>query len=297
VALSGLIGLVVAMDNSCRHCYGAFRSMLKIMGYSETLIRKLEETIATNKLTRKEKAALEFARKISRSAPRPSKSELQELTAAGFSPIEIAEIAYLAGINACGNRLATLLALPPDPLEEIAANWFTKLKRPFSRKDFQTSISRVFTPSYPSGYLGPGGRILEALRGCPACAALATVLKGAWSSTITTRRVKALIFAVVARGLDCSAFEAEAAQALRDEGWADAQIQHLLTYLTSENLDPFEQRVLLFARETVRYQTRHLQQLAQDFAKGLDRNVLLEIIGLVAYANSLGRMSIMLHRC
>jgi alkylhydroperoxidase family enzyme len=297
VALSGLIGLVVAMDNSCRHCYGAFRSMLKIMGYSEALIRKLEETIATNKLTRKENAALEFARKVSRSAPRPSKSELQELTAAGFSPIEIAEIAYLAGINACGNRLATLLALPPDPLEEIAANWFTKLKRPFSRKDFQTSISRVFTPSYPSGYLGPGGRILEALRGSPACAALATVLKGAWSSTITTRRVKALIFAVVARGLDCSACEAEAAQALRDEGWADAEIQHLLTYLTSENLDPFEQRVLLFARETVRYQTRHLQQLAQDFAEGLDRNVLLEIIGLVAYANALARMSIMLHRC
>ena len=41
VVLSGLIGLVVAMDNSCRHCYGAFRSMLKIMGYSEPLIRKL----------------------------------------------------------------------------------------------------------------------------------------------------------------------------------------------------------------------------------------------------------------
>jgi alkylhydroperoxidase family enzyme len=297
VALGALIGLVVAMDNSCRHCYGAFRSMLKIMGYSEALIRKLEETLAENKLTNKEKAALEFARKISRSAPRPSESDLQELTAVGFSAIEIAEIAYLAGKNACGNRLATLLALPPDPLEEVEANWFTKLQRPFTRKDFRESVSRVLSVPYPAGYSGPGRGILEALKGSPVCAALATILSGAWNSTITTRRVKALIFAVVARGLSCDTCEAEAAQALRGEGWTDAEIEHLLTYLASEKLDPFEQRVLLFARETVRYQTRRLQQLAQDFARGLERDVLLEIIGLIAYANGLARMSIMLHRC
>jgi alkylhydroperoxidase family enzyme len=97
--------------------------------------------------------------------------------------------------------------------------------------------------------------------------------------------------------LSCDACEAEAAQALRGEGWTDAEIKQLLTYLASEKLDPFELRVLRFARETVRYQTRRLQQLAQDFARGLERDVLLEIIGLVAYANGLARMSIMLHRC
>ena len=43
VTLGALISLVVAMDNSCRYCYGAFRSMLKIMGYSEGVMRKLEE--------------------------------------------------------------------------------------------------------------------------------------------------------------------------------------------------------------------------------------------------------------
>ena len=297
VVLGGLIGLVVAMDNSCRHCYGAFRSMLKIMGYSEPLIRRLEESLATSELTRKENIALEFARKISRSAPRPSEGDLQELTAAGFSAIEIAEIAYLAGINACGNRFATMLALPPDPLEEVEANWFTKLKRPFSRKDFRAAVSRVFSASYPAGYTGPGKGILEALKGSPAEAALATALSGAWNSTITSRRVKALIFVVVARGLGCDSCEAEAAQALRDEGWGDAEIEHLLRYLVSEKLDPFELRVLHFARETVHYQTRRLQQLAQDFAPGLERDVLLEIIGLVAHANGLARMSIMLHRC
>ena len=66
-----------------------------------------------NQLTNKEQAALEFARKVSRSAPRPSESDLRELAVAGYSQLEIAEIAYLAGLNAGGNRLATLLAVPP----------------------------------------------------------------------------------------------------------------------------------------------------------------------------------------
>jgi alkylhydroperoxidase family enzyme len=93
VDLRALISLVVAMDSSCRHCYGAFRSMLKIMGYSEGVIRKLEESLAVNELPNKERTALEFARKVSHCAPRPSEADLQELKAAGYSPIEIAEIA------------------------------------------------------------------------------------------------------------------------------------------------------------------------------------------------------------
>ena len=66
-------------------------------------------------------------------------------------------------------------------------------------------------------------------------AALATVLNGAWNSTITSRRVKALIFAVVARGLGCQACEAEATEALRGDGWTDPEIQHVLSYLTRRN--------------------------------------------------------------
>ena len=109
--------------------------------------------------------------------------------------------------------------------------------------------------------------------------------------------MKALIFAVVARGLDCQACEAGASEALGREGWTDSEIQHVLTYLTSPKLDSFEHRVLGFARETVRYQTRRLQEVAQTFATGLKREVVLEVIGLVCYANALARMSILLHRC
>ena len=47
----------------------------------------------------------------------------------------------------------------------------------------------------------------------------------------------------------------------------------------------------------MRYQTRRVQELAQNFAAGLEREVLLEIIGLVSFANGLARMSVLLHRC
>ena len=297
VNLGALISLVVAMDSSCRHCYGAFRSMLKIMGYSEGVIRKLEESLAVNELARRDKVALEFARKVSRSAPRPSEADLRGLKAAGYSPVEIAEIAYLAANNATGNRLATLLALPPDPLEEVAFNWFKKLKRPFTQKDFLAMLAPVRIPDAPPAYTGPGAGVVEAFAGSPAGAALATVLSEAWESAITSKRVKALVFGVVARGLGCAACESEAARALRLEGWTDAEIEHLMTYLSSRKLEPFELKVLRFARETVRYQTRHVQELAQNFAKGLEREVVLEIIGLVSYANGLSRMSILLHLC
>jgi uncharacterized peroxidase-related enzyme len=297
VPMRAFISMAVAMDSSCRHCYGAFRSMLKILGYSEGVIRELEESLAIDQLTNKERAALEFARKVSRSAPRPGESDLRELRAAGFSQLEIAEIAYLAAINAAGNRLATLLALPPDPLEEINANWFERLRRPFTRKEFRAALSYVANVPSPAGFVGLGARIVRALEGSPASAALATILQGAWNSTITSKQVKALIFAVVARGLSCPGCEEEASEALRAEGWSNSEIEHVLTYLTSNKLDAFERKVLAFARETVRYQTRRLQELAQAFAKGLEREVLLEVVGLVSYANGLVRMSILLHRC
>jgi alkylhydroperoxidase family enzyme len=294
--LRAFISMAVAMDSSCRHCYGAFRSMLKILGYPEGVIRELEESLAVDELTNKEQAALEFARKVSRSAPRPDASDLRELRTAGFSQLEIAEIAYLAAINAAANRLATLLAVPPDPLEEIDANWFERLKRPFTRKEFRAALSTVANVPYPAGFVGPGAEIVRALEGSPAGAALATILQGAWKSTITSKRIKALIFAVIARGLGCPACEAEAAKDLRDEGWTDPEIQHVLRHLTSTKLDSLERKVLSFARETVRYQTRRLQELAQTFAMGLKREVLLEIVGLVSYANGLARMSILLRR-
>ena len=295
--LENLISLVVAMDNSCRYCYGAFRSVLKIMGYSERVIRKLEESLAVDELSPQEKLALEFARRITRSVPRPTAADLKVLAEAGFSRLQIAEIAYLVGNNSAGNRIATLLAVPLSEVEGREEGWIRKLLNPIARRSFRNSMSKVAVFEPESPYEGPGLRIIEALNGSPAAGALARILSEAWDSPITSKRVKALIFAVVAKGLLCPACEAEAASVFRKEGWSEREIAHLLSNLTSDRLNAFELRVLRFARETVRYQTRRIQALAQEFAEGLDREVVIEIVGLVSFANGLARMSGVLQEC
>src|SRR5512134_392330 len=41
--LSQMISLVVSQDNSCRYCYTATRSVMRILGFPEARIRRLEE--------------------------------------------------------------------------------------------------------------------------------------------------------------------------------------------------------------------------------------------------------------
>jgi alkylhydroperoxidase family enzyme len=295
--LAMLISLVVAMDSSCRHCYGAFRSMLKIMGYSEKVIREIEESLTVDELSDRDKIALDFARKVSRSDPRPSDIDVAQLEKAGYSTLEIAEIVYLAANNSAANRLATLLALPPDPVEKLEVNWIERLKRPFTRKSFRESASTVWNGDPRPDYTGPGARVVQELDGSPAAVALASTLSEAWASDITSQRVKALILAVISRGLECPACENEAGRILQEEGWTEDEIEFLLTHLVSDKLDPFELKALRFARETVRYDTRRLQDMARGFAEGLDREKLVEVIGLVSYFNGLARMSILLGHC
>jgi hypothetical protein len=92
------------------------------------------------------------------SAPRPTAADYRELKSVGYSPIEIAEIAYLAANNSA--------ALPNDPLEEVEANWFDKLKRPFTRKDFRALLFPIFKVSPLPAHTGPGAAI-ESVRRLP----------------------------------------------------------------------------------------------------------------------------------
>ncbi len=290
-----LIGLVVAMDNSCRHCYGAYRSVLRIMGYSERAVRKLEESLALGELSVREKVALEFARKVARSMPRPAPDEFDKMEQEGYSPIEIAEIVYLAAMDAAGNRLATMLAIPAHPLERTTSTWLGRLSLPFIRNRLHQSISAVRSPDPPPAYDGPGASIVLALDGSPAASALAAILTESWGSEVTHPRLKALCLAVIARGLQCPACEVDAATVLMAHDFSAEDVDLLLTHLASDKLSPLELQVLRFARETVRYQTRRIQKVTQEFSRGLSREQLLEVIGLTSYFNALVRMSILLH--
>src|SRR5579875_3661043 len=71
-ALSSWINLVVSQDNSCRYCYGVTRALLKVLGYGDAQIDRIERDVHLADMARAEQAALEFARKVSHANPRPT---------------------------------------------------------------------------------------------------------------------------------------------------------------------------------------------------------------------------------
>src|SRR5262249_60060654 len=74
--------------------------------------------------------ALDFARKLSRGSPRPGASDLAALERSGRSREAVAELAFGAASMVFANRAATLVALPPDPIEGAGHQMVGRLLRP-----------------------------------------------------------------------------------------------------------------------------------------------------------------------
>jgi AhpD family alkylhydroperoxidase len=109
-----LIGLVVSQDNSCRYCYGATRTVLRLVGYREEQIDRIERDVAVSDLGPPERLALEFVRKVSHANPRPTAQERAALVDAGFTAAGVAEIVFAAAFSGFPNRVATMFALQPE---------------------------------------------------------------------------------------------------------------------------------------------------------------------------------------
>jgi len=135
--LDDLVFLVVSRDNSCRLCYSASRVLLRIMGFPDTRINAIEENLFTAELDARESLALDFVRRISRSNPLASAEDKKVLRDAGYSGTEIKELAFAAVRAVGGNRLTTLLALPPEFTERLANTRLLGLVRPFLRRRFE----------------------------------------------------------------------------------------------------------------------------------------------------------------
>src|SRR5207249_79647 len=72
-ALCDLVALVVSQDNSCRYCFGAQRAVLRLLGYREAYIARLERDCLVAELSAADQTALDCARRVSRADPRPSR--------------------------------------------------------------------------------------------------------------------------------------------------------------------------------------------------------------------------------
>lgn len=290
---ANLAMFAASQENACRYCYGAMRAVMRLLGYREAQIRRLERERQAAELGKRGRAVVDFARALARSNPRPARSDQEALLAAGFSRDGASEIA-LAVANACFfNRLGTFLAIPPDPaFEAMPDRWIVRLLRPLvSRK-----MRRKPVPPPPAPHPAPDvpfGTVVPALGPVPGAAALARTLQGAFSSDVLPRRAKVLVFAVVARALACPFCETEAKRWLLKDGIGEAEADGILAHLASPRLDPVEARLVPFARETVRYRPAAIHERTRELLDALGPQRLLEAVGTAALANSVVRLGML----
>jgi len=141
---------------------------------------------------------------------------------------------------------------------------------------------------------GPFGSILAIFAGLTKSHRIRADMDNAMASPVLSRTAKALIFAVVARRMDCRHTEAEARTLLRSEGMDDAEIDAALAALQSKRLAPQESGLLAWARETVSYETPVIQKHTRQLAAQLGDLAVLEAIGIAALANGIARMAMLL---
>ncbi len=292
--LMALVHLVVSQDNSCRYCHGVQRAVMKILGYRDDALDRLLRDFHATDLSPAERMALDFARRVSRGHPRPVRAELEAVAQAGFARTAVAEIVAMVAAGNFANRVATLLALPPESLERMVAHPLFRLVRPFIARRMRPR-PRKAEPPPPSDR--PWGRAVAALDDSPSAGVFRRSIDGALGSPVLPRRTKALMLAVIARSLGCTYSEGEARALLEPEGFARSDVDEVLRSLGSPRLDAREGRLLPLARETVRYQPGTIQRRVREACAAMGPDETLEAVGIAALGNALCRLSVVLDAC
>lgn len=293
--LADLIFLAVSQDNSCRYCYASQRMQLRVLGFDDERIRRVEEASFTAEADRGERLALDFARRFSRANPPPSAADKAALREAGYSDEAIKEIAYMASYTVSGNRTATLPAAPLERVEGMEDRWLFKLLRPLIARLLRPRKKRGRPEFLPSELKsGPFAYVALELDGLPIARISQEIRDSAWRSPILTQRAKALVFAVVARGLGSKRAEAEAKRLLTPLGLDEGEVNEILSHLASPKLDPIEAAVVPYARETIRYRPVDIQRRGRKLREQLTVEQFLELVGVVSLANGICRLSLVL---
>jgi uncharacterized peroxidase-related enzyme len=292
--LADLVALVVSQDNSCRYCYGVQRALLKIFRHSDQELDRLLHGARLAGLSPAENAALELARKVSRGQPRLSAADIERVVSAGLERTAVIEVVGVAAASSFMNRLATLLALPPEPLERVVANPLFQIVRPLMAWWMRPHPP---APEPPLSGGGPWARIPAALGRSPMAGVIRRTIDAALASPVLPRRTKLLMLAVVGRALECEYSVGEARRLLAEDGVDQATVDEVLASLGSRRLEPREIRLVGLARESVRYQPATIQRRVREACAGMSPEETLEAAATASLGNALCRLSAVLDVC
>jgi uncharacterized peroxidase-related enzyme len=292
-----LAGLVTAQENACRYCYGAARARMKMVGFSDEMIDRIERNVQLVEAEPRERELVQFCRNLARSKPRPSQQAREKLKEVGYDALETAELAFMVAAAGFCNRVSTLLAFP----HELEMEAFAREQKGFWNKlsawrPAKKPAGKLPPPNYPPpSFKGPYGNLVRSLEGSPAAAVLEVALNGAFSSDVLPRRTLSLIFAVVARTLECEICGLGAAELLDVEGFSRSDLGEVLDTLSSPRLTEMEALLIPWARDTVWMpeQPARIQARTRPLLDALGPQVLVEAVGAAALANSCVRLTML----
>ena len=285
--------LVTAQENACRFCYGMARSQMKLFGYSEKMISNIEREMQLAEMDEKDRIFIQFCRNLARSSPRPPKAYRDQLISLGFTPLAVSEMTFHIANQCFINRVATFISSAPMyKMEKMANSFLGRILRPLIARKIR---SQAWTPAEPlteNKKSFPG--LVQALDGLPAAAVIQEGLEGAFSSGVLSMELRVLMFAVVARSLECSFSQNETLQMAEDLGFSEAEFENALSSLNSPRLNGPEGKILSWTRKTVHFQTGPMQKQIRALSREVDEEMLLESIGVAALANTAVRLAVLM---
>ena len=291
--LADIATLVCSQENACRFCYGVARTQMKLFGYSDKLISNIEQDMLMAEMDQKDRTFIRFCRSLARSNPRPSKAERDKLLELGFSSIQVTEMAFQVARECFVNRVVTFISCPPmHDFERLSDSFFGRLFRPFIARKLRAG-----------GYTGDGSfrvsdnpfsHIMKTVGRIPAAVFFQEGIEGAFASKVLSKELKVLMFAVVARTLNCNSCGSVCNNLAQNIGFTKEEYSNALSTLKCSRLNDQEQRLLAWTRETVHYQTGIMQLRVKELSKLIDNDRLVEAIGVAALANSIVRLGVLL---
>jgi AhpD family alkylhydroperoxidase len=293
INLAEMLALAVSQDNSCRYCFAVHRILTRFAGMSEPQIRRFEQELLTIELPQPEQRAIVFARRLSRSTPIIRQADLEPLAACGWSDMAIREMALVCGAMVVLNRYATFLALDPESYETLPDRWYVRLIRPALGFALRLAARRGDpAPFSADERQGPFARIVNGFDGLPLGRSLRTILDEAWHFDGISRRTKALVVAVIARGLGDDLVLSEARALALDNGVGAEDFAGALAHFSADGLTEKEKIAIEFARDTIWYAPAPMQRRTRAFMDHFETEELLDLVGFASLANLIARLGI-----
>jgi uncharacterized peroxidase-related enzyme len=109
-----MIVVATSAANQCQYCVVAHGAILRIRAKNPLIADQVAANYRKADITPRQRAMLEFAMKVSRSAEEVSEGDFAALAAHGFSNDDVWDITAIAAFFALSNRLANVTAMRPN---------------------------------------------------------------------------------------------------------------------------------------------------------------------------------------